>query len=154
MYLLSRHINCKFFPSLPEEFQYCKKHLIHQRNSQRRNFLRRVFPGYISFYVPIKSRLFTIPDNTVLSNSIGIPNVSLSSFLPRSKKQQSFVHKSLEGEDIPGDFGPPSLALQQIRSWNSSTGGQIQHFLYTLFSQGDCEGNGKGKFPTAPLLYP
>jgi hypothetical protein len=107
LHLFSRQGNYKFFHLLPEEFRYCIKHLIHQRNSQRRNFLRRVFSGYISFYVPIKSRLFTIPDNTVLSNSIGIPNVSLSSFLPRSKEQQSFVHKSLEGEDIPGDLGPP-----------------------------------------------
>jgi hypothetical protein len=84
------------------------KHLIHQRNPHRRNFLRRLFPGYFSLYLPIKSRLLTIPDNIFLTNSIGIPNVSLSSFFPRCKKQQSFVHKSLEGEDISGGFGPPS----------------------------------------------
>jgi hypothetical protein len=84
------------------------KHLIHQSKPHKRKFLRRLFPGYFSFYLPIKSRLLTILDNTVLTNSIGIANVSLSSFLPRCKKQRSFVHKSLGGEDIPSDFGPPS----------------------------------------------
>jgi hypothetical protein len=85
------------------------KHLIHQSNPSRRNFLRKLFSGYFCLYLPIKSRLLTMPHNTVLTNSIGIPNVSLSSFLARCKKQQSFVHKSLDGRGLPGGFGPPSL---------------------------------------------